>query len=88
MNILFYNLGKHAALESMGVDSREGIGMGHQEAHEEDDPRPRQFIPLTLATSGSKRSRGSTHDIISRAFDTHDSITPRDTPRPTIEYVG
>lgn len=95
----FYTAGVNAALTKLGIDfmadgfgndSRAGLTVGdasgHQEAVEENDPRPRRMHPSTV--SNYPRTSSDPSETVSRAFDSHDAIAPRETGRPHTEYVG
>lgn len=76
---------------SFGNDTRAELSVGdtggHQEAVEENDPRPKRMHPSTLANA--PRTSGDPSKTISRAFDSHDAITPREvTHLPHTEYIG
>ena len=99
MKANFYMAGAEVALLKLGIsfandsfcnDSRVGLSVGdtggHQEAIEENDPRPKRMHPSTLANT--PRISGSPSEAVSRAFDSHDAIKPRDLSRPHTEYVG
>lgn len=99
MDSHFYMAGVDAALTKLGIDfmadgfgndSRAGLTVGdtggHQEAIEENDPRPKRMHPSTLATA--PRTTGEPSETISRAFDSHDAIAPKPLGRPHTEYIG